>query len=88
MKKFYRTVFQVEVLSEEKFDEDGSLNLTDIEDEITHGHCSGRVTKIIDNEVKTGIEMATLLKEQGSDTEFFNLDENGVDLDGDDEEDL
>lgn len=78
-RKFYKTVYQVEVLSEEKFDEDDGMSLTDIDDEITNGHSSGRVIKIIDNEEKTGEEMAKLLKEQGSDTEFFQLTDDGKD---------
>ena len=36
-RKFYRTVYQIEVLSAEKFDEDGGMSLTDIDDELTNG---------------------------------------------------
>jgi hypothetical protein len=79
-RKFYRTVYQVEVLSEEKFDESGGLSLTDIDEEITIGHSSGRVIKLIDNEEKTGPEMVALLQNQGSDPEFFRLDKKGNDL--------
>lgn len=82
-RKFYRTVYQIEVLSEEKFDNEGGMSLTDIDNAITDGDCSGRVTFIVNNEEKTGKEMAELLKEQGSDPEFFQLDENGNDLEED-----
>lgn len=84
-RKFYRTVYQVEILSEEKFDESGGLSLTDIDEEITIGHSSGRVIKLIDNEEKTGIEMAKLLQGQGSDPEFFQLDKEGNDLNDDED---
>ncbi len=82
-RKFYRTVYQIEVLSEEKFDNEGGMSLTDIDNAITDGDCSGRVKFIVNNEEKTGKEMAELLKEQGSDPEFFQLDENGNDLEED-----
>ncbi len=78
-RKFYRTVYQIEVLSTEKFDDGGEMSLTEIDDEITNGSSSGRISKIIDNEEKTGKEMAKLLKEQGSDTEFFQLTDDGQD---------
>ncbi len=78
-RKFYRTVYQIEVLSAEKFDEDGGMSLTDIDDELTNGSSSGKVSIIIDNEEKTGEEMAQLLKKQGSDTEFFQLTADGKD---------
>jgi len=84
-KKYYRTVYQVEILSEEKFDNDGGMSLTDIDEAITNGDCSGRVTTIVSDEVKTGKEMVKLLKAQGSDPEFFQLDEDGNDLSEDDE---
>lgn len=79
-RKFYQTVYQVEVLSKEKFDESGGMSLTDIDEAISSGDCSGRIKTIVDNEVKTGKEIAVLLKEQGSDPDFFQLDENGNDL--------
>jgi len=56
------------------------MSLTDIDEAINNGDCSGRVTTIVDNEVKTGKEMAKLLKAQGSDPEFFQLDDEGNDL--------
>ena len=74
-RKFYRTVIQVEILSEEKFDTDGSMNLNDIELAITDGDCSGRVKTLIHNEVKNSQEIVELLKEQGSDCAFFQLAE-------------
>ncbi len=85
-KKFYRTVFQIEVLSEEKFDAKGDMSLTDIDEAITNGDCSGVVKTIVDNEVKTGEEMAKLLMAQGSAPEFFRLDYDGNSLDEEEEE--
>lgn len=85
-RKFYRTVYQVEILSEEKFDDNGGMSLTDIDEAMTNGDVSGRITTIVDNEEKTGSEIAVLLKAQGSDPEFFQLDKEGNDL-NDDEDD-
>jgi len=76
-RKFYRTVIELEVLSEEPLND---ATMGDIDYGINEGGYSGRyVTKIQDQEVD-GKTMAELLLEQGSDTEFFNLDENGKDI--------
>jgi len=74
---FYRTVIQVEVLSEEPFSFD---NLNSIHEAITDGDCSGLVTTVIDNENVDGPKMAKLLEEQGSDPSFFQLTNDGQDM--------
>ena len=76
MRKFYKTTFTVEVLSELPL---GDLGLEDIQYEITEGHCSGVTTT---SEVKelSGPEMAKELLAQGSDPEFFDLDADGKDF--------
>ena len=79
-RKFYRTVIQVEILSEEPY---SGNDLETIQYDITDGHCSGKIIDIERNQEKTGQEMAGLSKEQGSDPEFFQLDENGNDTDED-----
>jgi len=75
-RKFYRTVVQIEILSEEPYE--GS-DLASIMYDITEGHCSGEVENIARNEEKNGKEMADLLIAQRSDPEFFQLDEEGND---------
>ena len=77
MRTFYKTKIVVEVLSEEPYFE---TNLETIAMDITDGSCSG-VVKIVSKKELTGKRMARALLSQGSDTEFFNLDSKGNDLD-------
>jgi hypothetical protein len=77
-KKFFKTVFRVEVLSEDEPVEDASCE--DLHEMITTGDCSG-VVKREDPIELTGAQAAAALLEQGSDPSFFNLDEQGRDLD-------
>lgn len=74
-RKFYKTTITFEVLSEEPI---GSVSLSDLEYMTTEGHCSGQFKDTIE-QVLNGKEMADALTEQGSDTEFFELDEDGND---------
>ena len=75
-RKFYRTVIQVEVLSEEPYDFGG--NLRQLGEDITTGDCSG-VARTIQTEECDGARMTRLLVAQGSDPSFFMLDETGED---------
>lgn len=77
-RKFYRTVIEVEVLSEEPFMFD---TLEQVHYSITEGHCSGTVTPRITNEEIDGPAMARLLLAQRSDPEFFDLTDEGEDVD-------
>ena len=77
-RKFYHTVLQTEVLSEEPFQWE---NLEDVEHHITDGGCSGRTIATIDNKEKTGPEIAKLLLSQGTDPEFFGLTDAGEEVD-------
>ena len=82
-KRFYRTVVQVEILSESYGGEEPSfegVSLTDIDYEIKEGECSG-IVKVISTENVAPAEMARLLLDQGSDPSFFKLDNNGHDAD-------
>ena len=76
-RKFYRTVFTVEVLSEEPIRPD--IDLVDLAYEITDGHASGRMD-ITEGKVLTGPQAAVALKAQGSDPEFFQLNDKGEDI--------
>jgi len=74
-RKFYKTIIQVEILSEEPFT---SNSLEDVAYEIKDGHSSG----VINNrgsQVLNGKQTAKALLKQGSDPEFFCLDKNGND---------
>lgn len=76
-REFYRTVIHVEVLSESPYVFTG--NLCDVAADIVTGDCSG-VARTVQEERCNGARMAQLLLAQGSDPEFFQLDENGNDL--------
>jgi len=79
--KFYRTVFHVEVLSNEPLVAD-ELSMSDVDYLITDGHCSGIIKCDPENEEVTRDEMAALLTAQGSDPEFL-LDGDCLDIDDD-----
>lgn len=76
---FYRTVFQVVVLSEEPL---SKMSLEDLGYEIYDGSCSGAFTKQDSIEVD-GATMAALLIDQGSDPSFFQLTGDGEDTEED-----
>jgi hypothetical protein len=85
---FYRTVLQVVVLSETPYNE---TSLSQIAEDITEGSQVGRVTITSENEEMNAKTAVVLLKEAGSEAEFFQLTNNGDDLiedeDDDEEED-
>jgi len=84
-KKIYRTIIQIEVLSEKQFPKDG-LSLSDIEYEITDGDCSGKIETTLLNEEIIGERAVAFVKAHGSDSEFFQMDEEGNELDESDED--
>jgi hypothetical protein len=75
-RNFYRTVFRIEVLSEEPYEYNG---LEQLGVDISTGDCSGKVTEEI-NEKINGETAARLLLEQGSEPSFFQLDDDGKDI--------
>ncbi len=76
-RKFYRTVFQVEVLSESPI---GVVELDTLHHLITQGDCSGEV-KTVNRKKLDGRQAAEALLKQGSDPSFFNLDHYGNQID-------
>lgn len=80
-RKFYRVVFQCEVLidSEDVFNDVPNWDLSSIDYEITQGSCSGNFC-IIESKEVSGSEMVKLLQNQGSDPGFFSLYEDGNDI--------
>lgn len=82
-RKFYRTVYTVEVLSEDPPSE--GVELDTIASQIVDGGWSGKVTRQVPVEVDA-LTMAGLLQNQGSDPSFFWLTEHGEDCDECDEE--
>jgi hypothetical protein len=75
-RKFHKTTFTIEVLSEEPIDD---FSLIDIHYAVTSGNCSGG-TLIAEGVEIEGAECAKALLEQGSDPEFFMIDSDGYDL--------
>lgn len=75
-RKFYKTIVKVEILSEEPFQWD---TLEDVNYAITtHGGCSG-VAEDKGTKILNGKQIASALLKQGSDPEFFGVDEKGND---------
>ena len=68
-KKYYRTVFKIEILSDEPMAGVG-FNLEGLAYEISEGHCSGM---FLDEEVEECDEkrITELLENQGSDASFL-----------------
>jgi hypothetical protein len=77
-RKFYRTVFTFEILSEDPITQ--GLDLKEIAQETDEGSWSGRFLDSNQEEVD-GRRMAELLTEQDSDPMFFMLDNEGNDVD-------
>ena len=79
-KTLYRTVVRFEILSEEKLD--GVMSLTEIDDFTRDGGGSGRfLSHEVENEELVGEAAVEATKAQGSDPEFFNMDQEGNDND-------
>lgn len=76
-KKFYKSIIQVEVLSENApMSSFCGEDLDNIHWQITYGDCSG-ATKIVSETELSGKEMAEALLHQGSDPSFFGLNNDG-----------
>lgn len=80
VRKFYRTVYTLEVLSEEPVPDMASLD--DLHYQTQFGEYSG-ITHRESSEEVGGATMADLLLKQGSEPGFFKLDEQGNDTDED-----
>ncbi len=76
-RKFYRTIIQVEVLSESPL---GSVDLETLHHLITEGDCSGEL-KTVKEEELNGRQAAKALLKQASDPSFFQLTCHGNDID-------
>lgn len=76
-KKLYRTIIQVEVLSDTPI---GDADMDTIMSQTDSGDWSGKNTTIIQDEVLIGKKAASAVIAQGSDTEFFQMDKNGNEM--------
>lgn len=77
-RKFHKTTFVIEILSEEPYT--GSESLSSIKEAISDGPDSGSIT-CTEHKVLNGKKAADALVEQGSEPSFFSLDEKGNDVD-------
>ena len=75
-RKFYRAIFQVELLSEVPI---GDLSIDMIDYHMTEGAMSGTLSKISESSC-SGKRMARHLFRQRSSPSFFNIDEQGNDI--------
>jgi len=76
-RKFYQTKIVVTVLSEEPLEWD---DLHDVDYAITDGGCSGD-TQECAHKVLTAKQVVKALQAQGSEPGFFQLDDDGKDVD-------
>lgn len=76
-RKFFKTIISFEVLSEEPIRD---MSLGDVLVECATGSFSGRPLDPVET-ILTGPEAAAALKQQGSDTAFFRLTDEGQDAD-------
>lgn len=77
-KVLYRSVIQIEVLSEEPIPEDMSID--DIEEECNSGSYSGVHDWKVRNEKIEGLDAVKATQAQGSSIDFFQMDEEGNEL--------
>lgn len=76
MSKFYKTIVTVEILSDELIEQP---SLADINYQIMEGDWSGQYSVTSSTEI-TPAEMAQAMIAQGSDPEFFGLNDLGEDI--------
>lgn len=71
----YKTVIEVEILSEEVVPD--NISLCDIEHEIDEGAWSGVVRTAVSSKKLEGKEAVDAVRGQGTDLDFFRMDDNG-----------
>jgi hypothetical protein len=76
-KTLYRTRIVVEVLSEEPI---GDVDMDTILNETRDGGWSGKNVTTEQDKPISGEEAVKAVQEHGTDTEFFNMDENGEEI--------
>lgn len=79
-KKLYKTIIQVEVLSEEPVIDDFCNNLSWIGYEIERGEMSGVITTLASNIEVEGEDAVRECNLHGTSTDFFMMDEDGNEL--------
>lgn len=77
IRKFYKTVITTTVLSEDPYE---YLGLVNLHHDIVNGDCSG-TTNVATSKRLSRKDFVKELQEQGSDPDFFQLDDKGKDID-------
>ena len=80
-KKLYKSVLKVIIVSDEPYPD--SVNLEQVNYDITEGHNSGILEWEYLNAEIVGAEAVKAMEEQGSDPEFFQMDDEGNELEED-----
>ncbi len=79
-RKFWKTIIEVEVLSEDSpYDLNDLNDLGHLYEDIMTGGCSG-VSEVIRTEEMDGAACAKALQAQGSDPGFFQIDADGKEI--------
>ncbi len=77
-KTIYKTVIRLEILSEEPIPE--NMSIDDIQEECNTGSFSGIHDITVANKPIKGIAAVKEMRKQGSDPDFFQMDENGNEI--------
>lgn len=77
-KKIYKSVFTFEVLSDEPIPDNMYFN--NVVDETYNGEFSGQVINCKMNVLVKGKRAVKVIRGQGSDPEFFGMDDNGNEI--------
>lgn len=79
-KTIYKTVIQIEILSDEPIEAPETLTLDQIDYEITGGAWSGDRKVTTANKPLKGVKAADAVLNQGSSPDFFQMDEAGNEI--------
>lgn len=78
MKTLYRNIIQFEIISEEPIH---STSLQEVIDETIEGNWSGlMLDRVIENQEIQGKEAVKIIQNQGTDLEFFGIDDEGEEV--------
>jgi hypothetical protein len=83
-KKIYRTIITLTVLSDYPLPE--GMSLEEIDGECSDGEMTGKTDWLECNKELQGEAAANAMRDVGSATEFFQMDENGNELNDNNEE--
>ena len=78
-KTIYKTVIQIEFLSDEPLNDND--NLDDLIYRAYQGDLSSKESTVLLNRPLNGRQAVNAIKNQGSDTEFFGIDSRGEEID-------